>query len=90
MVGMSKKNKIDTRHTVAQNLRRLRLARGWTQTQLQERSGVIVGMIESGRRWPQHKTILALVEALGCEMSELFSNAALEAARDDEPANPVT
>lgn len=52
-------------------LRALRLARGWTQTELANRAGVAVNTIvrlEKGRAFPSLVTLRAVAEALGARI----------------------
>jgi transcriptional regulator with XRE-family HTH domain len=56
------------------HLRELRLARGLTQKDVAERSGVLVpylSLLESGARLPTLTTLMRLAAALGCKVSEL-------------------
>ena len=56
------------------HLRELRLARGLTQKDVEERSGVLVpylSLLESGARLPTLRMAMRLAEALGCKVSEL-------------------
>jgi len=56
------------------HLRELRLARGLTQKNVEERSGVLVpylSLLESGARLPTLTMAMRLAEALGCKVSEL-------------------
>jgi transcriptional regulator with XRE-family HTH domain len=56
------------------HLRELRLARGLTQKDVEERSGVLVpylSLLESGARMPTLTTVMRLADALGCKVSEL-------------------
>jgi len=57
-----------------QHLRELRLARGLTQKDVEERSGVLVpylSSLEAGARLPTLTTVMRLADALGCKVSEL-------------------
>jgi len=57
-----------------QHLRELRLARGLTQKDVEERSGVLVpylSSLEAGARLPTLTTVMRLAGALGCKVSEL-------------------
>jgi predicted ATPase/transcriptional regulator with XRE-family HTH domain len=69
--------------TFGQLIRRSRLAAGFTQAELAERSGLSVralGDLERGQRVPRKETIRCLVVALGLPVGE--SAALLAAARD--------
>ena len=60
---------------VAQNLRKLRMARGLTQDALAEKLHVVrqtVSLWENGKREPDIETLLAIAEALDCEVTELI------------------
>lgn len=57
------------------NVRAARHARGWTQEELAERTGlapVQVSRIERGRREIRLGTLLRLLHALGCSTDELL------------------
>ena len=63
---------------LAQNLRRLRLARGWSQEELAERCGLhrtYVGAIERGERNITLETLNDLAVALDLLPAALISNA---------------
>jgi transcriptional regulator with XRE-family HTH domain len=52
----------------------LRRARGWTQVQLADESGIHIDSIreyERGRSYPSVPRLLILVEALGCQVEDL-------------------
>ena len=56
------------------HLRALRLARGLTQKDVEERSGVLVpylSSLEAGARLPTLGMAMRLAAALGCKVSEL-------------------
>jgi transcriptional regulator with XRE-family HTH domain len=56
------------------HLRELRLARGLTQKEVEERSGVLVpylSSLEAGARLPTLTMAMRLAAALGCKVSEL-------------------
>ncbi len=67
---------------VAQNVRRLRNAKGWSQAALGRAAGIAaahVSMIESGRRAdPQGSVLQALAGALGVTVDELLRPAPTE------------
>jgi transcriptional regulator with XRE-family HTH domain len=69
------------RETFAMRLRRLRQARGWTQTRLAHASGLdpsTISILERGRRAqrssnsPRLTTLLSLAEAFGAESLALW------------------
>ncbi len=67
---MSKENLI-----VENFVRRFREERGWSQQELAERAGLSrtgVGAIESGRLVPSTAAALALADAFGCRVEDLF------------------
>jgi transcriptional regulator with XRE-family HTH domain len=58
---------MDMRRLVGRNLRKSRLARGWTQEQLAERSGFsqqYISGLEQGRRNPTVVSLYELAQAL--------------------------
>ena len=61
----------------AENVRQLRLSRGWTQEQLAEAADLnpqYIGFIERGLKSPSVKNISKLYKALACTPSKLFKN----------------
>lgn len=63
---------------LATNVRRLRLARGWTQDQLAAALEVeqgIISLIENKRSNPTLLMLEAIAEALGSDVAELFKTA---------------
>ena len=70
---------MDMRRTVGENVRSLRLARGWTQEQFAERSGFsqqYISGLESGRRNPTVVSLFELAQALGVAPARLVEPAA--------------
>lgn len=64
--------------TVADNLRRLRKAKGYRQIDLANASGVsqqAISFIESARNTPTEGTLRLLAGALGCTVAELLGDA---------------
>jgi len=60
---------------VAQNLKKLRTARGMTQETLAEQLHVVrqtVSLWENGKREPDIETLVAIADALDCEVTELI------------------
>jgi molybdate-binding protein/transcriptional regulator with XRE-family HTH domain len=67
-------------------VRAQRASRGWSQEELAGRSGLSragISAIETGRLVPSAAAALALAEALGCRVEDLFQ---LARARPEEPA----
>ncbi|MAO04752.1 MAG: transcriptional regulator [Citromicrobium sp.] len=65
---------MDMRKLVGDNCARLRKARGWTQEELAERSGLsqqYISGLERGRRNPTILTLYELSEALGASHVDL-------------------
>jgi len=61
--------------TLGNNLRRLRVARGWTQEQLAEKASLhpnYIGGIERGVRNPAFLALASMISALGCKADDLF------------------
>ena len=61
----------------AENVRKLRTAKGWTQEQLAEAADLnpqYVGFIERGLKSPSVKNVSKLYKALSCSPSKLFKN----------------
>jgi transcriptional regulator with XRE-family HTH domain len=86
------------RDQFAQEVRRRRMALGWTLNQLAEACGVsanYLGSLESGQRDPHLSTIDAIARALGCSAADLvpppdseMSPGALELGRLFDLASP--
>ncbi len=79
-------NRDDVNREVGQRVRTLRRSRGWTQTELSNRSGVSMNAIvktERGQREPQVTTLSRLARAFGVEVERLTGAAA-------QAATPVT
>lgn len=82
------------RETLARNLRRLRVARRWSLSELAAATGsgkATLSAIENGRANPTVDTLAALAAALGVELTALLEPAAadelaLVRAADREPA----
>jgi transcriptional regulator with XRE-family HTH domain len=61
--------------TLAENVRRFRRAKGWTQDELAEHAGLAaptIHAIENRRRWPGVDTVAQLARGLGLAEAELF------------------
>ena len=66
---------MDVRHRLGQNLRRLRLARGWSQEAFADEAGIhrtYVSDIERGVRNPTITVVAKLTLSLGVTMGELL------------------
>jgi transcriptional regulator with XRE-family HTH domain len=66
---------MELRKIVGNNLRRIRLARAFTQEELADRAGInrnYVGMIERGENAATVDTIEVLAKALSVDAAELF------------------
>jgi transcriptional regulator with XRE-family HTH domain len=69
---------------LAERIKALREARGWTQEQLAERAAIqrsYLGDLELGRRNPSVRTLVKVANAFGIVVSEL-----LEGGRKDRTA----
>jgi transcriptional regulator with XRE-family HTH domain len=67
--------KRDKRRYLAENIRRLRLRRGWTQAVLAEKAGLearYISTLESRVANPRVSVLVALAEALGVTLGPLF------------------
>lgn len=67
---------MDMRKLVGDNCARLRKARGWTQEELAERSGLsqqYFSDLERGKRNPTVVTVYEIAQALGVSHLELLS-----------------
>ena len=63
---------------IGANVRRLRLARGWTQTELAAASGLKerwVQTLETGTANPTVKVLMAVADALDVPTADLFAEA---------------
>jgi transcriptional regulator with XRE-family HTH domain len=72
---------MDMRKLVGNNVRALRLAKGWTQEQFAERSGFsqqYISGLESGRRNPTVVSLFELGQALGVSPADLLQPIAFE------------
>ena len=61
-----------------QEVRRLRQARGWNQTELAFHAGLapsVISQIENGKRSPSASTLEKLAKALNVEVGDLFPKA---------------
>ena len=61
----------------AENIRKLRDAKGWTQEQLAEAADLntqYVGFVERGLKSPSIRNIVKLYKALGCKPNQLFKD----------------
>ncbi|MEQ1718803.1 MAG: helix-turn-helix transcriptional regulator [Hyphomicrobium sp.] len=70
---------MDMRKLVGENVRRIRLKKGWTQERFAEVSGIsqqYISSLESGRRNPTVVTLHELAQALGVSPVELLMPAA--------------
>ena len=65
----------DPREILAENMRRLRAARGWSQEELGERSGIHrthIGALERVEKQSTLRNLLKLADAFGVEAWELL------------------
>lgn len=70
-------------------IKQLREAKGWTQEELAERSGVsaqAVSHYETGRRSPLFSTAVHLAAALGCPVTDLLQDPTPVAAEKEAVA----
>src|SRR5829696_9963048 len=79
-----------TRRLWVLELRRLRLARGWNQTELAFHAGLapsVISQIENGKRNPSARTLEKLATALDIEVGDLFpkAQAPLPLEEDQKP-----
>lgn len=82
---------MDLVNRLAHNLRRLRAARGWSQDDLAEASGLdrtYVSGIERGRRNPTLRVIERIALGLGVDPSELIDRATANAPRTGTANRP--
>ena len=73
---------------IGANVRRLRIARGWTQIELAKATGLkerYVQVLETGTANPTVKVLIDVADALGVAPAELFVEAKAEPRR---PGNP--
>ena len=66
---------MDVRHRLAQNLRRLRLAKGWSQEAFADEAGIhrtYVSDIERGARNPTITVVAKLAAPLGVALGDLL------------------
>ena len=73
----------------AENLRRARIQRFWTQAALSQASGIsliTIARLEAGKHTPSVRTVLALAKALGVEPASLADPEELAAEREKEAA----
>ena len=60
--------------SLADNIKKMRAAKGWSQATLAARCGKSIKMIESGDRpWPRPETLDAIAEALGVSRDDLLA-----------------
>jgi transcriptional regulator with XRE-family HTH domain len=77
---------MDMRHLVGSNARRLRIASGWTQEQLAERTGLsqqYISGLEKGRRNPTVITLYEVAQGLGVSYLDLLMPLAANQSADD-------
>ncbi|MDR2462809.1 MAG: helix-turn-helix domain-containing protein [Verrucomicrobiales bacterium] len=58
------------------NVRRLRMARGWTQERLAEQSDLslrYIQWLEAGKKFPRVEALQKLRHGLGCEWNDLLA-----------------
>lgn len=73
---------------IAANVRRLRVARGWTQVELAKASGLNprhVQLLESGTANPTVRVLIDVADALGVAPADLFAEAKAEPRRAGNP-----
>ena len=73
--------------TIGQRLKQLRQERGWSQTELAERSGLTgsaISYIESGNRVPGSLTLMKLAEGLDVTLDDLYPKAQCRSSRTPE------
>jgi transcriptional regulator with XRE-family HTH domain len=66
----------DLRGLLAQNIKKYRKIRGFSQENLAEKAGTSlthIGMIEIGRKFPSVKMLEQIADALGIDTPELFA-----------------
>jgi transcriptional regulator with XRE-family HTH domain len=74
---------------IGHNVRRLRGAKGWNQTELGFHAGAspsIISLIENGKRNPSTTTLAKIARALDVEVVDLFPKARVRPPRDTEAA----
>jgi transcriptional regulator with XRE-family HTH domain len=72
---------MDMRKLVGENVRRIRLKKGWTQEHFAEVSGIsqqYISSLESGRRNPTVVTLHELAQALGVSPVDLLKTEKLQ------------
>ncbi len=73
--GYSEQSPLPASRMVVQRLRAERLARGWTQKELAERSGTEranIARLETGRHSPRVDTLESLAKAMALSLADLF------------------
>jgi transcriptional regulator with XRE-family HTH domain len=73
----------------AENLRRARIKRFWTQAVLSRESGIseiTIARLEAGKHTPSARTVVALAKALSVEPASLADPEELAAEREKEAA----
>ena len=66
----------DLRELLAQNIKKYRKIRGFSQEKLAEKAGTStthIGMVEIGKKFPSVNMLEKIAEALGIDTPELFS-----------------
>ena len=66
----------DIREFLAQNIKKYRKIRGFSQEMLAEKAGTStthIGMVEIGKKFPSPQMLERIAEALGIDTPELFS-----------------
>jgi transcriptional regulator with XRE-family HTH domain len=91
----SERNLSEIGRKLGQRIRELRTQRPerWTQEDLAEKAKISVSflsMIERGERVAHVETLVALAEALGVTLAELFSGLEREAGTDEDLLRPLS
>ena len=66
----------DLRELLAQNIKKYRKIRGFSQEMLAEKAGTStthIGMVETGKKFPSVRMLEKIAEALGIDTPELFN-----------------
>jgi len=67
----------DIRELLAQNIKKYRKIRGFSQEMLAEKAGTStthIGMVEIGKKFPSPRMLEKIAEALGIDTPELFNS----------------